>query len=102
MPAMCVLPAVSHATGEALAKAVLSLMGQFTNVQGVQHSRGLRRVKFRPAPKWHRWLRLIRADFDHGTGHLDQQTQKGLGTDEVKHDAYWHLPVPDLRVRKIS
>jgi hypothetical protein len=64
-----------------LAKAVLSLMGQLTNVQGAHQSRGLlplkmRRVKFRPAPKWHRWLRPMRADFDHGTGHLDQHTQK--------------------------
>ena len=99
MPAMRFLPVVTRATGEAMAKALLSFTGQFTKQQSVQHTRGLlplklRRVKLRPIPKWHKWLERTRADFHYGTVHLSKPTKKELDTDEVKHEAYWHFQCP--------
>ena len=81
MAAMRFLPVVTRATGEAMAKALLSLTGHFTMQQSVQHSRGLlplklRRVKLRPIPKWHKWLERTRADFHYGTAHLSKPTKK--------------------------
>ena len=40
MPAMRVLPVVTHATGEALAKALLSLTGHFTKLHAASHGKG--------------------------------------------------------------
>ena len=99
MPAMRLLPVVARATGEALAKALLSLTGQFTKQHSVHHTRGLlplklRRVKLRPIPKWHKWLERTRADFHYGTVHLSKPMKKELETDEVKHEAYWHFQCP--------
>ena len=41
MPAIRFIPVVTHATGEALAQALLSLTGQFTKLQSTSHSQGL-------------------------------------------------------------
>ena len=99
MPAMRFLPVVTHATGEALAKALLSLTGHFTKLHSKSHAQGLlplkmKRVKLRPAPKWHRWLACVRADFHHVTDHLSQLKKKDLVTEEMKHDAFWHFQCP--------
>ena len=99
MPAIRFIPVVTHATGEALAQALLSLTGQFTKLQSTSHSQGLlplrmKRVKLRPAPKWHRWLARVPADFHHGTGHLSQHKKAELVTDEMKHDDFWHFQCP--------
>ncbi len=76
-PAMRFQPVVPHATGEAIAKVVLSLLGQFTVLRSTLHSEGrlalhLKRAKFKPAPKWHKWLRCVPTDFHGGTRHLDR------------------------------
>ena len=69
-------------------------MGKSITLQSMFHSEGrlplqLKRAKFKPAPKWHKWLRCVPTDFHCGTRHLDrQQTEKELVTGEVVHDAF--------------
>ena len=67
-PAMRFQPVVPHATGEAIAKVILSLLGKFTALRSKLHSEGrlplqLKRAKCKPAPKWHKWLRCVPTDF---------------------------------------
>jgi hypothetical protein len=99
---------VEHATGEAIAKVVLSLLGKFNMLQSTLHSEGrlplkLKRAKFKPAPKWHKWLRCVPTDFHCGTRHLDrQQTEKELVDGEVVHDAFWHFQCPQCDYARLA
>ena len=107
-PAMRFLPVVSHATGEAIAKVVISLMGQLTLLQITFHSEGrlppkMIRVKFKPAPKWHKWLRRVPTDFHFGTRHLNSQhVEKGLVNGEVVHDAFWQFQCPQCEYARLA
>jgi len=107
-PAMRFLPVVSHATGEAIAKVVLSLFGPLTTLRSALHSDGrlplqLKRAKFKPAPKWHKWLLCVPTDFHYGTRRLDrQQTENECVTGDVVHDAFWLFQCPQCDYARLA
>ena len=98
------LPVVSHATGKAIAKVVLSLMGKFITLQRMLHSEGklplkLKRVKFKPAPKWHNLLRGVPTDF-HWHAALGQAANgEMIGTRGGRARSVLAYPMPAMRLR---